>query len=190
MLTGAMVLAVALSQKMRQTLEDRTFRAIESGTVVCEEFQLENGEWFKVYIQPLGLLGMLAFNSELFVVQSNGPRCVYACRFRYRGAFLRVLRYIVDGGNGKQYGSFDEMWEQTGILKSLSEGQSSRWLTILDFSFAAFFISLFAVVIRLKARSRSAWKCAALWPYCVIGLVLLGLFYLLWLYEAMTRLTC
>ena len=122
-LATAIVLVVSVLQHIRQVQEEKIFHEITSSTLQGEKFELGNRNWFKVYIRPLGVLGYYVFDSELFVVESNGRRHLYVCNFYSQYKFLSALAHLTEGGVRARYSSFDELRMDKG-LRFLSRWKS------------------------------------------------------------------
>ncbi len=164
-LATTIVLAVSVIQHIRRVQEEKIFHEITNSTLQGEKFDFDNSNWFKVYIRPLGVLGYYVFDSELFVVESNGRRHLYVCNFYSQYKFLSALAYLTEGGAYARYNSFDELRMDKG-LRFLSRWKPLGFLTLLDALFSSLICAIIIETI-LLARKMIHALCIRLWPCAV-----------------------
>lgn len=135
--TAFAIFVFSILQIMRHFATDKKISDIESRHVKGEKYFLQDGQWFNVYVWPLGVSGYYIFGSELFVVDSKGNKYVFLCDFYNKYKFDSHLRYLTQSGKRELYKSFDDL-SKDDVLRQASRWKSPMWLGLLD----ALFVTL------------------------------------------------
>lgn len=182
-LLGFVVIVCVTAQCVRHVRSARIWSSLASEAIHGEEYCFGPGCCFKLHTLPLGPFGYFVFSDEMYVWQNNGVRLKFACSASARQwvSFRRLLRRIESGELGERYRTFDELHKRQYFLKKHSGWKSPVWLLALDFVFSLFVVSLVATSSRFVAIGRNRWRCSDFWVYCLVGIGVCVVLYLLYL---------
>ena len=152
-----LVLGTLAIQWLRGVQDEVVFRDLESCVIKGETFSFASGGCFVLYARPLGIEGYGLFDDKLYVLESNGSRHAYVCRYKSKTKFLHCLRCFLGGDAEPSFGSFRELWG-CGMIRTWAGWKPPYVLGLIDAMFLALFMALlllfFAVLTKRKRGMR------------------------------------